>query len=215
MAVSFNAKAQEVETWSASSDEFPENKTIVLPSITMQFLDNTSKGSTAGAGTWAMNKTDYLAANQNGCEIKLTPSKNGTIKFEFAQTIAINKSFNMYVDDNTEMVMNGKLADGTTVVNAVNLEKQDPAITDAQGEISYELAKGHTYNFYAGGTKYRIKEITYTVSADQTEKEPETAGIVNVNAAEENAPIYNLQGVQVDENYKGIVIKNGKKYINK
>ena len=43
----------------------------------------------------------------------------------------------------------------------------------------------------------------------------ETGGIVNVNAAEENAPIYNLQGVQVDENYKGIVIKNGKKFINK
>ncbi len=43
----------------------------------------------------------------------------------------------------------------------------------------------------------------------------ETAGIVNVNAAEENAPVYNLQGVQVDDNYKGIVIKNGKKYINK
>ena len=42
-----------------------------------------------------------------------------------------------------------------------------------------------------------------------------TAGIVNVNAAEENAPMYNLQGVQVDENYKGVVIKNGKKFINK
>ncbi len=44
----------------------------------------------------------------------------------------------------------------------------------------------------------------------------ETAGVANIAVAEsENAPIYNLQGVQVDENYKGIVIKNGKKYINK
>lgn len=30
-----------------------------------------------------------------------------------------------------------------------------------------------------------------------------------------NAPIYNLLGIQVDENYKGIVIKNGKKYIQR
>lgn len=37
-----------------------------------------------------------------------------------------------------------------------------------------------------------------------------------VNPAEdENAPAYNLMGIQVDENYKGIVIKNGKKYIQK
>lgn len=44
----------------------------------------------------------------------------------------------------------------------------------------------------------------------------EPAGIENVIVAEdENAPMYNLQGVQVDENYKGIVIKNGKKFINK
>lgn len=44
----------------------------------------------------------------------------------------------------------------------------------------------------------------------------ETGGIEDVTVAEdENAPMYNLQGVQVDENYKGIVIKNGKKYLNK
>lgn len=36
--------------------------------------------------------------------------------------------------------------------------------------------------------------------------------IVN-EAEDENAPIYNILGIQVDETYKGIVIKNGKKYI--
>ena len=46
----------------------------------------------------------------------------------------------------------------------------------------------------------------------------ETSGIEDVTVApaeDENAPMYNLQGVQVDENYKGIVIKNGKKFINR
>jgi len=35
------------------------------------------------------------------------------------------------------------------------------------------------------------------------------------DAENENAPVYNLLGVQVDETYKGVVIKNGKKYIQK
>lgn len=43
------------------------------------------------------------------------------------------------------------------------------------------------------------------------------SGIEDIIAApaDENAPIYNVMGVQVDENYKGIVIKNGKKYVQK
>lgn len=34
-------------------------------------------------------------------------------------------------------------------------------------------------------------------------------------AKNENAPIYNLAGQRVDKNYKGVVIQNGKKFINK
>ncbi len=43
------------------------------------------------------------------------------------------------------------------------------------------------------------------------------AGVENVaiDSAAENAPIYNTLGIQVDENYKGLVIKGGKKYIQK
>ncbi len=45
----------------------------------------------------------------------------------------------------------------------------------------------------------------------------ESAGVADVTfeAEDEDVPMYNLQGVQVDENYKGVVIKNGKKYINR
>lgn len=40
--------------------------------------------------------------------------------------------------------------------------------------------------------------------------------IENIEVAKnENAPIYNLAGQRVDKNYKGVVIKNGKKFINK
>lgn len=40
--------------------------------------------------------------------------------------------------------------------------------------------------------------------------------IENIEVAKnKNAPIYNLAGQRVDKNYKGVVIQNGKKFINK
>lgn len=45
-----------------------------------------------------------------------------------------------------------------------------------------------------------------------------SSGIENVavdNVDNANAPVYNLMGIQVDDSYKGIVIKNGKKYVQK
>ena len=49
-----------------------------------------------------------------------------------------------------------------------------------------------------------------------TKKVQETTGITNVNAAESNDDtLYNLAGQKVNAAYKGIVIKNGKKYLVK
>ena len=46
-----------------------------------------------------------------------------------------------------------------------------------------------------------------------------TTGIDNLNAENktlnENAPVYNLAGQRVDKTYKGVVIQNGKKFINR
>ena len=37
---------------------------------------------------------------------------------------------------------------------------------------------------------------------------------INNNGMEDaNAPIYNLSGQKVDQNYRGVVIKNGRKYL--
>ena len=41
----------------------------------------------------------------------------------------------------------------------------------------------------------------------------EAAGIKKVNTGQAKTAIYNLSGQRVTEDYKGIVIKNGKKYI--
>ena len=58
------------------------------------------------------------------------------------------------------------------------------------------------YNFY-----YKVKEdLIYIQAATES-------AVDNVVAPLFDNKIYNLLGVEVDENYKGIVIKNGQKYI--
>ncbi len=45
----------------------------------------------------------------------------------------------------------------------------------------------------------------------------ETTGISDINAAkyEDDAPVYDLTGRRVSADAKGLLIKNGKKFINK
>ena len=55
------------------------------------------------------------------------------------------------------------------------------------------------------------KVCEITVKQGEVEDGPAT-GVENVESVL-NGKIFNLLGVEVDENYKGIVIKNGKKFI--
>lgn len=73
----------------------------------------------------------------------------------------------------------------------------------------------------ANGTKISPFRAYFTgipqgTSAKLNFDDEETTGITNVNAAESNdGTLYNLAGQKVNAAYKGIVIKNGKKYLVK
>lgn len=73
----------------------------------------------------------------------------------------------------------------------------------------------------ANGTKISPFRAYFTgipegASAKLNFNDEETTGITNVNAAESNDDtLYNLAGQKVNAAYKGIVIKNGKKYLVK
>lgn len=107
------------------------------------------------------------------------------------------------------------------------------------------FAEAETYIFGAQGSKVTCPGVVFTsekpvVTIYGTEKVAEDgtvtpapekmtftypgasseggeSGIENIitDNADENAPIYNVMGIQVDENYKGLVIKNGKKFVNR
>lgn len=57
-----------------------------------------------------------------------------------------------------------------------------------------------------------IPKLYYTEIVENTRLGIQNAGN---NQAETTAPVYNLSGQRVNENYKGVVIRNGRKYINK
>ena len=57
-----------------------------------------------------------------------------------------------------------------------------------------------------GGKQYNMaSDASFTITAG------EGTGIDSLNAADDDAPAYNLAGQKVGKNYKGIIVKNGKK----
>jgi hypothetical protein len=62
------------------------------------------------------------------------------------------------------------------------------------------------------------EDATYQISAIYLVKNADPEGIeerVYVAGFDANAPIYNLAGMRVGKDYKGIVIQNGRKFILK
>lgn len=62
------------------------------------------------------------------------------------------------------------------------------------------------------GKQTNAPDVEFTVTEEGYD--PAT-GINSLNAADSNEPVFNLAGQQVGKNYKGIVVKNGKKAIVK
>ncbi|MBR4921610.1 MAG: endo-1,4-beta-xylanase [Prevotella sp.] len=69
--------------------------------------------------------------------------------------------------------------------------------------------------FEAGEKIIRITITGNSCNIDKIELKPVSTGIDNVAASEKTGKTYNLKGQQTNANHKGIVIKNGKKFINK
>lgn len=81
--------------------------------------------------------------------------------------------------------------------------------------ISVEgLEAGMLYTIEGMGSVYRGTPQLYLISFEKT---GDATGIntLTTDDANNNAPIYNIAGQKVTADYKGIVVKNGKKYINK
>ena len=144
-------------------------------------------------------------------------SRTAYIQFPKAQgPFTINLWVGHTGDDkrNTDQLISYKV---TTVKDGVETD-----LAEYVGELGAEVAKRqykHTVKYEGtDAVNFRIyshsnKQLhLYHVTVDAA-----GAGIENVavDAAAQDNRVFNLMGVQVDENYKGLIIKNGKKYVQK
>ena len=86
------------------------------------------------------------------------------------------------------------------------------------GNVIIDTEAGKTYWLFQGNAQIGFQSYTFVPGAKK--EDLITAGIKgvqNVISADNNpnAPIYNLAGQQVTKSYKGVVIQNGKKFMNK
>ena len=79
--------------------------------------------------------------------------------------------------------------------------------TDTYAALPIAVEPGNTYFFWVAGSKLMLSGINYVTGA---------TGIENVKAAKNVEGVaYNLAGQKVSNSFKGIVIKNGVKFLNK
>lgn len=121
----------------------------------------------------------------------LNVEKYTNAQFYIAETAEASETFYVYnikYLGGEDFTSNDQIKVGDEVVIYAKLTKYTPK----EGNPIYETA--------AGGRIYSINGIT---------------GISNVTVSADNTAVYNLAGQRIDANNKGIVIKGGKKYINK
>jgi hypothetical protein len=122
-----------------------------------------------------------------------------------ATCISVNKEdpSSFYKKEGKEIYLNVTPDAGYTADITVTAG-EDPVEVIAEAGTYHEQA--YTHKFIMPGKDVTVK-VTFT-------KSTAINGIVT-DDADDNAPIYNLAGQKVDKNYKGVVIKNGKKYMQK
>ncbi len=216
--MSISANAEVIYSWSSTGPEAADvtevggkatamvdaarvNYANTVNDVTYYTICLSGKASTYPESNYVNIALDQPLAADDEITVTAYRNKDATGKAASIDFMFMNGDTKVAELDSTEPFANINAAGDNPGEEPSTQKFTVPA--DAAGCTVLDLSRG------AGtGTNLFITKFEITRGG-------EPAGIVNVNAAEENAPIYNLQGVQVDENYKGIVIKNGKKYINK
>lgn len=171
---------------------------------------------------------------KNGTYVTLTPKVKGTMKV----TIWINKgSRDVYVVKASDAKA---LALGTEVtvsgyINGQNNEVEDGSPLQGYPKMQENIAtkgtEGADAYVVGPGNQAFWGYLTFTAEANKTyyvfnkntqigfggfEFTVDGTGISNITATDDaDAPVYNLAGQRVSKDTKGLLIKNGKKFINK
>ena len=186
---------------------------LTIAFVAISSLSFAQKKVVISASELQGSKGSNISINKDGITITMS---EGAMNYKYSYrlyqkaTMTItSKDYNM-----TEIVMecdtykekkNGKqyLADGF----ADNME--DVTISSDNITATWK-GDAKTASFTAAKKQVRIKKFTITLKET-------SAGItdINANSNDDTQPMYNLSGQRVDKTHKGVVIQNGKKFINR
>lgn len=147
-------------------------------------------------------------AEPTGCAYKFETTKAGSLTV--AVQLNANKGFHILdaaFAEVTPVSYNLPSAkDGDSQTFAQNEKGENIVSAKSNGVVKINVAEGGTYYILAAGTKLGFYGFKYEVGT--------STGISSIEATSaQNGKTYNLAGQQVSDSYKGMVIKNGKKYV--
>ena len=149
-----------------------------------------------------------------GCYYVFTASKPG--KVEIGMQLGNNKSF-FVCDGETGQNNVAKTLidkDGNTITLVDGVDSKGNVIPETvkekfYGTVNFNVEANKSYYVFCAGSKLAFYGYQFTPGTD--------TGISNINASEaaNEGATFNLLGQKVANNAKGVVVKNGKKFINK
>jgi len=197
------------------------DKITSVENITLTYMENagTAFADVKKQSNWADGDfTAYVCGVNNGKLVKGSEPTGCVYKFETANagtlTVAIqmgaNKGFHILDADFAEVTpgsYNLPSANGESQKFTLNEKNENIIAAKSNGIVTFSVAAGGTYYVLAAGTKMGFFGFKYTIGTG--------TGISSVNAAaaKKDGKTYNMAGQEVSSSAKGLIIKNGKKYV--
>lgn len=193
-----------------------------VENITLTYMENDGTAFADGKATTNWADADFTAyvcgknsgklhsdAEPTGCAYKFETVKAGSVTV--AVQLNADKGFHI-LDANFAEVTPGSYnlpsaKDGESQKFTQNEKNENIIAAKSNGIVTFNVAAGGTYYVLAAGTKMGFYGFKYTIGT--------STGISSVNAAaaKKDGKTYNMAGQEVSSSAKGIVIKNGKKYV--
>ncbi len=198
------------------------DKITSVENITLTYMENTGTVFADGKATdnWAdADFTAYVCGKNNGKLVKGAEPTGCVYKFETAKagsvTVGIQlggtKGFHILDAEFAEVAPASynlpSAKDGESQKFTQNEKNENIIAVKSNGIVTLNVAAGGIYYVLAAGTRLGFYGFKYTIGTG--------TGISSVNAAaaKKNGKTYNMAGQEVSSSAKGLIIKNGKKYV--
>ena len=231
-AMTVNAQA----FYSWEDDMAKVNSVTNAAGYTLAITGNTSKTLSGGNASFAIDGNTYKTVKlSNGQTNTLTAPAGKTFRYVALYSylncsvgkLKTNADGNPYIRDSYWADVNGTAYTfDQTPMKVTNMTADDLAGVANGSNFKSTTEEGDVFDVYTFDLGSDVNSFTFKNSGEQpgvvievSDKPIVTAGIAKVltsaKVINENVAVYNLAGQQVNKAYKGIVICNGKKYVQK